>query len=107
MNSRATKESVEGRFEKVLSYYWDGVPVPLLSDTHKQCTQTFAFRQLAFTPDYHGETVSVSLVEPVQTTLFASLSAQVRGPQPASCRIGSHLRKTCIWHIAVSGLENW
>lgn len=90
MNSRATKESVEGRFEKVLSYYWDGVPVPLLSDTHKQCTQTFAFRQLAFTPDYHGETVSVSLVEPVQTTLFASLSAQVRGPQPASCRIGSH-----------------
>jgi hypothetical protein len=90
MSSKANQEKVEGRFDKVLSYYWDGIPAPLLSDTEKVSSQTFVCRQLAFTPDYNGETVSVSLVEPVQATLFTSLSSQTVGPQPASCRIGSH-----------------
>lgn len=90
MSTKTGQEKIEGRFDKVLSYYWDGVPVPLLYNTEKLCTQTFICRQLAFTPDYHGETVSVSLTEPTQTTLFSSLATQTTGPQPASCRIGSH-----------------
>ncbi|KPA74335.1 hypothetical protein ABB37_09322 [Leptomonas pyrrhocoris] len=90
MSTKANQEKVEGRFDKVLSYYWDGIPVPLISDAEKICATTFVCRQLAFTPDYHGETVNIPLTEPLQATLFSSLAIQSVGPQPASSRIGSH-----------------
>ncbi|KAG5510912.1 hypothetical protein JKF63_06413 [Porcisia hertigi] len=90
MESAKIQEKVGGRLEKVLRYYWDGVPVPLLCTEGKVRSRTFLFRRLAFTPDYYGETVELPLLQTQENQLFKSLCDYVDSPQSASCRIGSH-----------------
>ncbi|CBZ31770.1 hypothetical protein, conserved [Leishmania donovani] len=90
MESSKNHEKVGGRLEKVLRYYWDGVPVPLMCNEGKQRSQTFVCRRLAFAPDYHGETMELPLLQTQKSQLFRALCEDVDSPQSVSCRIGSH-----------------
>ncbi|CBZ23663.1 conserved hypothetical protein [Leishmania mexicana MHOM/GT/2001/U1103] len=90
MESSKSHEKVGGRLEKVLRYYWDGVPVPLMCNEGKQRSQTFVCRRLAFAPDYHGEAVELPLLQTQKSQLFKTLCEYVDSPQSVSCRIGSH-----------------
>ncbi|GET86046.1 hypothetical protein, conserved [Leishmania tarentolae] len=85
-----SQEKVGRRLEKVLRYYWDGVPVPAMCNEGKQRSQTFVCRRLAFAPDYHGETVELHLLQTQKNQLFRTLCEYVDSPQSVSCRIGSH-----------------
>lgn len=90
MEATKSQEKVAGRFDKVLRYYWDGVPVPLMCSDTKLLDRTFVCRKLAYTPDYHGSTVELPLTASRPSELFATLCESVHAAQPASCRIGSH-----------------
>lgn len=90
MDTSKAKEKVLGRFEKVLRFYWDGIPVPLLVGPEKSQKFTFVCQHLAYTPDYDGRIVPVPIIDKTSASTFVTLSSLATEPFSASCRIGSH-----------------
>lgn len=92
MDLNKLEERAFGRFEKVLRFYWDGVPVPPFVCAERGAEQrTFVIRRLGYSADYYGETVSVSLSEqyPIPND-FSPLCCWGGPTSSMSSRIGAH-----------------
>lgn len=92
MDSSKCHDRAASRFEKIIRFYWDGVPIPLfLAKDDVVLQRTFILKQLNYSPDYYGEVKELPLVqEEFDTKGFFPLTKWEGSQSTISCRIGSH-----------------
>eukprot|EP00796_Vickermania_ingenoplastis_P002208 gene2208-1375_t len=92
MEASKCQERAGSRFEKMVRFYWDGVPIPPFVIREGDILhRTFTLKQLNYSPDYYGEVKELPLVqEEWNTKGFLPLSRWEKPNPSITCRIGSH-----------------
>lgn len=92
MDAPRCQERATSRFEKIVRFYWDGVPIPpFVIRDGDTLHRTFILKQLNYSPDYYGEVQELPLVEEVaEQKGFIPLSKWEKEESTVSCRIAAH-----------------
>ncbi|CCW71674.1 unnamed protein product [Phytomonas sp. Hart1] len=92
MDAQKYKERILGRFDTVVRYFWDGLPIPpFVCSKDDPSRGSFTIRTLGYSPDYSRETLDISLDSIENESLnFQPLSNREPITTSMSARIGSH-----------------